>query len=104
MRTVTAMDLRKRLGEVLDTAAAGERVLIERDHKPLAYLVSVEDGRRLVDGRDAVRERRLQAIEDIVAYAAEMRAKYPVDADAPDAASAVRRDRGRNDPDRGHGR
>ena len=44
MRTVTAMDMRKRLGEILDAASAGERILIERDHKPLAYLVSVEEG------------------------------------------------------------
>ena len=42
MRTVTAMDMRKRLGEILDAASAGERILIERDHRPLAYLVSVE--------------------------------------------------------------
>ena len=46
MRTVTAMDLRKRLGEILGAASAGERILIERDHKPLAYLVSVEEGER----------------------------------------------------------
>ena len=47
MRTVTAMDMRKKLGEILDAASAGERILIERDHRPLAYLVSVEDGQRL---------------------------------------------------------
>ena len=46
MRTVTAMDLRKGLGEILGAASAGERILIERDHKPLAYLVSVEEGER----------------------------------------------------------
>jgi prevent-host-death family protein len=50
MRTVAAMDLRKRLGEILDAASAGERILIERDHRPLAYLVSVEDGEK-IDGR-----------------------------------------------------
>ena len=48
MRTVTAMDMRKRLGEILDAASAGERILIERDHRPLAYLVSVEEGEQLV--------------------------------------------------------
>ncbi len=46
MRTVSAMDMRKKLGEILDAASAGERILIERDHRPLAYLVSVEDGQR----------------------------------------------------------
>ena len=39
--------MRKKLGEILDAASAGERILIERDHRPLAYLVSVEDGQRL---------------------------------------------------------
>ena len=47
MRTVTAMDMRKRLGEILDAASAGEKILIERDHRPLAYLVSVEEGQRI---------------------------------------------------------
>jgi len=47
MRTVSAMDMRKRLGEILDAASAGERILIERDHRPLAYLISVEDAQRL---------------------------------------------------------
>ena len=36
MRTVTAMDMRRSLGEILDAASAGERIVIERDHKPLA--------------------------------------------------------------------
>ena len=47
MRTVAAMDLRRRLGEILDAASAGERILIERDRRPLAYLVSVEDGEKI---------------------------------------------------------
>ena len=57
MRTVTAMDMRKRLGEILDAASAGERILIERDHRPLAYLVSVEDAARLDPDRTEEIER-----------------------------------------------
>ena len=49
MRVVTPLDLRKRLGELLDAASAGERFLIERNGKPLAMLVSVEDGRRATE-------------------------------------------------------
>ena len=43
MRTVTATELRAKLGEILDAASAGERILIERDHKPLAFLISPEE-------------------------------------------------------------
>lgn len=77
MRTVTAMDMRRRLGEILDAASAGERILIERDHKPLACLVSVEDGDRLDPGAADRLARRLAAIDRLVAFGKEMRAKYP---------------------------
>lgn len=96
MRTVSAMDMRRRLGEILDAAAAGERIIIERDHRPLAYLVPVEDGRRLSDARDAIRERRLRALDEIVEVASRIREKYP---QGPDAATAVRMDRDRDDLD-----
>ena len=55
MRVVTPTDMRKRLGEILDAASAGERILIERDHKPIAWLISPEDGRRFDDGASFVR-------------------------------------------------
>ena len=77
MRTVTAMDMRKHLGEILDAASAGEKILIERDRKPLAYLVSVEDGHRLDPDGDAKIERQLAALDRLVAFGKEMRAKYP---------------------------
>src|SRR6478752_2341015 len=77
MRTVTAMDMRKRLGEILDAASAGERILIERDHRPLAYLVSVEDGRRLDPDAKARVARRLAALDRLAALGEEMRRKYP---------------------------
>ena len=59
MRTVTALDVRKRLGELLDAASAGERILIERDHRPMAVLVSVEDAGRL-DQLGETREERIE--------------------------------------------
>jgi prevent-host-death family protein len=78
MRTVTATELRMKLGEILDAASAGERILIERDHKPLAYLVSVEDlESRITSDRDRRIERRLAALDRLVAFGKEMREKYP---------------------------
>ena len=77
MRTVTAMDMRKRLGEILDAASAGERILIERDHKPLAYLVSVEEGERQDPDFEATVSRRLAALDRLVAFGKEMREKFP---------------------------
>ena len=61
------MDMRKRLGEILDAASAGERILIERDHRPLAYLVSVEDGDRLDPDRDELLAQRIEAMDRLMA-------------------------------------
>jgi antitoxin (DNA-binding transcriptional repressor) of toxin-antitoxin stability system len=52
MRVITPLDLRRSLGRILDEASAGERFVIERDHRPMAVLVSVEDGQRLDDDRE----------------------------------------------------
>ena len=98
MRTVTAMDMRKRLGEILDAASAGERILIERDHKPLAYLVSVEEGERVVQVDEQLRKRRVAALDRLTVFAAEMNRKYPQQSGDPDAVTAVRMDRDRDDP------
>ena len=61
------MDMRKRLGEILDAASAGERILIERDHRPLAYLISVEDAARLDPDRDELLARRIAAMDRLMA-------------------------------------
>ncbi len=92
------MDMRKHLGEILDAVEAGERIRIERDRRLMAFLVPIEDGRRLSDASDEIRARRLQALEDIVDFAERMRAKYPEADGAPDAATAVRLDRDRDEP------
>jgi prevent-host-death family protein len=52
MRVMTATELRARLGEALNRASAGERILIERDHRPLAVLVTPEDAARLDESRE----------------------------------------------------
>ena len=98
MRTVTAMDMRKRLDEILDAASAGERILIERDHRPLAYLVSVEEGERVVRADSGLHERRMAALDRLVVFAEEMKRKYPPQPGDPDAATAIRMDRDRDDP------
>ena len=69
------MDMRKRLGEILDAASAGERILIERDHRPLAYLISVEDAQRLDPDREALVAQRLAALDRLMALGEEMRGK-----------------------------
>ena len=77
MRTVTPLDLRRSLGAILDSASAGERILIERDHRPLAYLVSVEEGRRLDPDIEALLARRMAALDRLAALGERMRVKYP---------------------------
>jgi prevent-host-death family protein len=100
MRTVTATELRAKLGEILDAASAGERILIERDHRPLAFLMSFEDGRLLDGSNEDRRKRRLEALDRIQSFAAEMQAKGSRDPKAPDAVTAVRLDRDRDEPGR----
>ena len=71
------MDMRKRLGEILDAASAGERILIERDHRPLAYLISVEEAQSLDPDREQLVAQRLEALDKLREFAREMREKYP---------------------------
>jgi prevent-host-death family protein len=100
MRTVSAMDMRRRLGEILDAASAGERILIERDRRPLAYLVSIEDGQRLDGDREERIARRQAALDDLAEFAARMREKYGPPRDGMSAAEFIRWDRDhRDDPD-----
>ena len=94
MRTVTPLDLRRSLGSILDAASSGERFLIERDHRPVAVLVSVEDGRRLDDDREARRRRANDALDRLSALGEEMRRTHP---DGPSVADAIRDERGRDD-------
>ena len=94
--TLTPLDLRRRLGEILDAASTGERFVIERDHRPLAMLVSVEDGRRL-DEDAAERTRRSLAALDRMAARARSRPDRWRPGD-PTAVESIRLDRSRDDP------
>ena len=97
MRTVTATALRQRLGEILDAASAGERILIERDHRPLAYLVSVEEGASLGESPDELRARRFAALDRIDEFARRMEIEHPSQPGDLSAAEWIRWDRDHRD-------
>jgi prevent-host-death family protein len=61
MKTVTALDLRRKLGSVLnDVSKKGEQVIISRANKDLAVLISVEEFEEKVLKKN--RERRLKQL------------------------------------------
>jgi len=93
MKTVTPMDLRRSLGRILDEASAGERFLIERDHKPMAVLVSVEEAQRLEPDAAEQRRQRKAALDAIDDWARRYRSSLPPDHDEPNAAEWIRADR-----------
>ena len=68
MKKLTPLDLRRSLGRILDEATAGERFLIQRDHRPLAVLVSVEDAARLDASDEEVRQSRRAAFRALDEY------------------------------------
>jgi prevent-host-death family protein len=98
MRTVTALELRGKLGELLDAASAGERIVIERDRRPMAVLVSVEDAHRLDDDRAERIKRGLAALDRLDKFRERMAREHPETVGGPDAATLVRHDRSRDDP------
>jgi prevent-host-death family protein len=63
MRTVSALDVRKRFGQIVDEAAAGERIVIERAGQPVAAIVPLGD-LALIDP-DRRRALQLAALDDI---------------------------------------
>lgn len=67
MRTVTALDVRRHFGQIVDEAAAGERIVIERAGQPIAAIVPLSD-LALVDPERRKAE-RLKAIDDIARHA-----------------------------------
>lgn len=92
MRTITATDLRQKLGEMLDAASAGEKILIERDHKPIAFLVSVDEVRAL-EAEDEAVEKELAALDALIAIGDEWRRTHPHQPDELTAEETVRADR-----------
>jgi prevent-host-death family protein len=57
------MDLRARMGELLDLASAGEHIVVERGRRPLAVLVPYEDALRLQSSPAEARARALAALD-----------------------------------------
>jgi antitoxin (DNA-binding transcriptional repressor) of toxin-antitoxin stability system len=94
MRTISPLDLRRSLGAILDAASAGERFLIERDHRPVAILVSVEEGRQLEGDVEDRRRRALAALDRLEAIGRRQRERHPGGLAASDA---VRSERARDD-------
>lgn len=93
MRIVTALELRGKLGELLDAASAGERIVIERDRRPMAVLVSVEDANRLEDDREERRKRAIAALDRLDLYRERMAREHPEELGGPDAATVIREER-----------
>lgn len=84
MRVVTALDVRRKFGQIVDEAAAGERIVIERAGQPIAAIVPLSD-LELVDPERRKAE-RLRAFEEI----RRMAARHPFALHEP-AADLVRR-------------
>ena len=97
MRTVTAMTLRAKLGEILDAASAGERIVIERDHRLMALLVPYEDAARLNPNEQERIARSLAALDRLEALSQRLAREYPVPPGFPDAVTLIRQDRERDD-------
>ena len=63
MRSVSALDVRRRFGQIVDQAAAGERIVIERAGQPVAALVPLADLAALDPERR--KAERLAALDEI---------------------------------------
>jgi antitoxin (DNA-binding transcriptional repressor) of toxin-antitoxin stability system len=88
---ISPLDLRRSLGRILDEASAGRRFLIERDHRPLAVLIPVEDAARLDESAEDAARRRKEAWDALRDYVERVRPM--LDPDRPSAAQMVRQDR-----------
>ena len=63
MRAIAALDVRRRFGEIVDQAAAGERFIIERAGQPVAAIVPLSDVDHLDPER--IKAKRLAAVDEI---------------------------------------
>jgi antitoxin (DNA-binding transcriptional repressor) of toxin-antitoxin stability system len=90
MRYVSALDVRKKLCQLLDAASAGERIVIERDRRPLAMLVPYEEGMRLVESEPERIARSLRALERLDRFVERIAMEHPETVGGPDAATLVR--------------
>jgi len=96
MRSVAALDVRRRFGQIVDQAAAGERIVIERAGQPVAALVPLSDLAALDPERR--RAERLAALDEIRRWS--RRNPFPDGFDAAEAISTQRRERAQQIADR----
>lgn len=89
MRSIAALDVRRRFGEIVDQAAAGERFIIERAGQPVAAIVPLAD-LALVDPERRQAD-RLKAIDEIAKMA--RRRRLLVDQDPAAMIGRMRRER-----------
>jgi prevent-host-death family protein len=57
MRTISATAFRAQVSQIVDAASAGERIVVERNGKPIAALVPYSDKARLEVGDQQALER-----------------------------------------------
>lgn len=89
------MELRRRVGEMLDRASAGERIVVERDRRPLAVIVPYSDATALGETAEQRRQRRQRALRQLEELGRRLQLTDP---EGLDAEAAIRRER-----DHGHG-
>jgi len=81
MRTISALEVRAKFGQVLDEAAAGERFIVERGGTAVAAIVPLRD-LDAVDPEKVAVQRRV-ALDDLRRMGAVFRERYgPIDAAA----------------------
>jgi len=79
MRHVRALEVRAKFGEILDAAAAGERIVIERAGQPVAAIVPLSD--LDIHDPERIRARQLEAIRRIARRSKEIKAMGDPDFD-----------------------
>ncbi len=86
MKTLSALDLRKRLGEVLDSIAQNkEQVMISRANKPLAVIISVDEYEEKI-----LKSRRGEKLKELSTRMDEWRAKHREETRDLDVVKAIR--------------
>ena len=75
MKTISALEVRAKFGQVLDEAAAGERFIVERAGAPVAAIVPLRD-LELSDPA-VTKDRRMAAVDRLVAMRASDRRPRP---------------------------
>lgn len=63
MKTISALEVRAKFGQVLDEAAAGEQIVVERAGQPVAAIVPLSALAAL--DPDAILARRRAALDDL---------------------------------------